>query len=221
MPEIVVARITFIDRFIGQEIQSNDIFISKEKFKYITNVDSIKRVNQLVELNKNYNEDMIELNLDTNQRSQSFNTIIDKIDNENIKNELIKWYNENPQQYSFINKINCKVENVTNDNKFTDKSNNKTNIIYKPIFFKTNKLNNLQIKYLQNQNIGIDLHEYMSKVDLFMMTIDGNTYYEIGRNTNFVLFNINASNIKNESGTFEIYNNDHEYITYGTWSIIR
>ena len=32
----------------------------------------------------------------------------------------------------------------------TDKSNNKTNIIYKPIFFKTNKLNNLQIKYLQN-----------------------------------------------------------------------
>ena len=54
-----------------------------------------------------------------------------------------------------------------------------------------------------------------------MMTIDGNTYYEIGRNTNFVLFNINASNIKNESGTFEIYNNDHEYITYGTWSIIR
>lgn len=221
MPEIVVARITFIDRFIGQEIQSNNIFISKEKFKYITNVDSIKRVNQLVELNKNYNEDMIELNLDINQRSQSFNTIIDKIDNESIKNELIEWYNENPQQYSFINKINCKVENVTNDNKFTDKSNNKTNIIYKPIFFKTNKLNNLQIKYLQNQNVGIDLHEYMSKVDLFMMTIDGNTYYEIGRNTNFVLFNINASNIKNESGTFEIYNNDHEYITYGTWSIIR
>jgi len=74
---------------------------------------------------------------------------------------------------------------------------------------------------MQNQNIGIDLHEYISKVDSFILTIDGNTYKEIGRNSNFVLFNINAINIKNEIGSYEIYNSDHEYITYGSWSIIR
>lgn len=225
MPDIVVARITFIDRFIGNELVSNDIFISKEKFKYITNINTFKRINQLVDLNKNYNNDMIELNLNNNYGKTEFDEIVNSITDSN-KEKLIEWYNKyGNNHYNFINKINCKVQNSVNEyneNKYNKSNNsNKTNIIYKPIFFKTNKLNNVQIKYKQNQNIGIDLHEYLSKVNLFILSLDGNTYYEIGRNSNYVLFSINATNLKNEMGTFEIYNSDHEYITYGTWSILR
>ena len=221
MPDIVIARITFIDRFIGNELMSNEIFISKEKFKYITNLD-IKRVNQLVELNKNYNNDMIELNLNYNYAEEEFNKIINEnSDISDLKSKMVEWYNKfGKNHYSFINKINCKIENTTSDKTNIEKNNN-TNVIYKPIFFKTNKLVNVSIKYRQNQNIGIDLHEYMSKVNLFILSLDGNTYYEIGRNVNFVLFNINANNIQNESGSFEIYNDNHEYITYGFWSMIR
>ena len=252
MPNIVVVRIIFIDRFIGQEIISNDIFISKDKFKYITNISSIKRIDQLVELNKkynniiSYNENMKELNL--NDGNQELENIINNLTNTvenlpergmssreltNMKNTLSECINEfnnwkntfienSNLKYNFINKINCVVKNEDNNTlNINGKENNLTNIIYKPIFFKTNKLNSLQIKYKQNQNIGIDLHEYMSKVDLFILTIDGNTYYEIGRNSNFVLFNINSNNINNETGTFEIYNKDHEYITYGNWSLFR
>lgn len=222
LPDIVVARITFIDRFIGNEIQSNEIFISKEKFKYIAEVKEFTRLDQLTALNK----DMIELNLNNQQQiSESFNTIVNKIDNEDVKNELIDWYINNPIQYSFINKINCIVskENDVNQlNQLTGVNKNKnTQIIYKPIFFKTSTLNNVQLKYMQNQNIGIDLHEYLSKVNLFIMTLGGNTYTEIGRNSNYVLFNINAATITDEYGSFEIYNDDHEYITYGSWSIVR
>ena len=225
MPDIVVARIIFIDRLIGQEIKSNDIFISKEKFKYITNVNNFKRVQQLVDLNTAYNNDMIELNF--NNGEQDFNDILNQLDNNennnNIKNQLLEWFNiHSKHQYSFINKINCIVDNKIDSPQYIQKKNsNNQNIIYKPIFFKTNKLNNVNIKYMQNQNIGIDLHEYISKVDLFIMTLGGNTYYEIGRNANYVLFNINATVITEENGTFEIYNNDHEYITYGTWSIFK
>ena len=224
MPEIVVARIIFIDRFIGQEIISNDIFISKEKFKYVTNIDPINRVNQLVELNKNYNPDnMIELNL--NYGENEFNDILESLNNpinrSKLKQDLSEWFKKYcSNKYHFINNINCLIKNENDNEYISDNKNNKTNIVYKPIFFKTNKLNNVSIKYMQNQNIGIDLHEYMSKVNLFILTIDGNTCYEIGRNSNYVLFNINANNIKNTSGTFEIYNDDHEYITYGTWSIL-
>ena len=258
MPQMVVARIYFIDRFIGNEIKSNDIFISKDKFKYITNMD-LYRLDQLVDINKKYNndkllnnkdniKDMIELNLDNGEQQikgliDEFNDTINNIPRtlssskvtelketlDNYYQSLNNWYNEyvvnNTKgllNYNFINKINCKVKNNEEETKDLNyKNNNQINIIYKPIFFKTNKLNNLMIKYMQNQNVGIDLHEYMSKVNLFIMTLDGNTYYEIGRNSNYVLFNINSSVIKNETGTFEIYNDDHEYITYGTWSLYR
>ena len=220
MPEMVVARVTFIDRFIGNEIKGNEVFISKEKFKYITNVEKFSRLNNLVNLNQLVKpKNMRELNLNS---GEEFQQIIANLP-DNTKNKLEEWYNNYANnQYSFINKINCIVEDNKQDNiTFNTSTNKNTQIVYKPIFFKTNKLNNVNIKYMQNQNIGIDLHEYISKVDLFIITLDGNTYYEIGRNANYVLFNISASNIVNDSGNFEVYNNDHEYITYGTWSKIK
>lgn len=227
MPSIVVCRLIFIDRFIGMEIMSNEVYISKEKFKYIlppTDLSTKNRLDNLVELNQkifNNSNPMIELNLNNKTNNDTFESILENINDENIKLQLEEWY-KNYTPYSFINNINCSI--TRNEDSSDIKSNQiikNTQIIYKPIFFKTNQLNNITIKYMQNQHIGIDLHEYMSKVDLFIMTLDGNTYDEIGRNVNYVIFNIPAVQLTNQSGTFEIYNQDHEYITYGNWSVIK
>lgn len=227
MPSIVVCRLIFIDRFIGMEIMSNEVYISKEKFKYIlppTDLSNKNRLDNLVELNQkifNNSNPMIELNLNNKTNNDTFESILENISDENIKLQLEEWY-KNYTPYSFINNINCSI--TRNEDSSDIKSNQiikNTQIIYKPIFFKTNQLNNITIKYMQNQHIGIDLHEYMSKVDLFIMTLDGNTYDEIGRNVNYVIFNIPAVQLTNQSGTFEIYNQDHEYITYGNWSVIK
>ena len=96
----------------------------------------------------------------------------------------------------------------------------KTQIIYKPIFYKVQTAQLIKLKYQQVQNIGLDLHEYMSKVDMFMLSLDGTVYKEIGRNANYVLFNINALTLSETSGTYQIYNQDSEYITYGAWTVI-
>ena len=227
MPSIIVCRLIFIDRFIGMEIMSNEVYISKEKFKYIlpsTDLTNKNRLDNLVELNQkifNDSNPMIELNLNNKTNNDTFESILENISDENIKLQLEEWY-KNYTPYSFINNISCSI--TRNENSSDIKSNQiikNTQIIYKPIFFKTNQLNNITIKYMQNQHIGIDLHEYMSKVDLFIMTLDGNTYDEIGRNVNYVIFNIPAVQLTNQSGTFEIYNQDHEYITYGNWSVIK
>ena len=227
MPDMIVCRLTFIDRFIGNEIRSNEIYISKEKFKYITNNSNFVRLKKLTEYNENA---MLEINLNhksKNELKMEFNEIVNTIDNSDLKERLINWWNNSAENeftgdYHFINNINCIVNKHDNNvNSETTKSLVNSQIIYKPIFFKTNTLNNVLIKYKQNQNIGIDLHEYISKVDMFIMTIENTTYYEIGRNSNYVIFNISANILTGDSGTYEIYNNNHEYITYGSWSIVR
>ena len=60
----------------------------------------------------------------------------------------------------------------------------------------------------------------MSKVDIFLISLNNSTYTEIGRNANYVIFNINANTLSANSGSYEIYNQDNEYITYGTWNIV-
>ena len=223
MPNIVCCRLSFIDRFIGNEIQSNEVYISKEKFKYIIKEENNDyRLNRLVELNeKIFNKDnpMIELNLNNKVNDEKFNKILNTISDNELKNQLTEWY-ANYTPYSFINNINCTIKR-DNESSFNYNSSKNIQLVYKPIFFKTNQLNNLSIKYMQNQNIGIDLHEYMTNVDSFIITLDGNTYTEIGRNINYVIFNISAVDLVNESGTFEVYNQDHDYITYGNWSIVK
>ena len=260
MPDMVVCRLTFIDRFIGNEIESNDIYITKEKFKYITNTSDFVRLKKLTEYNDNA---MLEINLnhkDKDKLKSEFNEIVTNIDDFDfdtepeqsrtmieasdndpedseyklkrklirLKNKLVDWWENSAEReftgdYHFINNISCIVnKNHNNLDSLTNNDISKNiQIVYKPIFFKTNQLNNVLIKYKQNQNIGIDLREYISKVDMFIMTIENTTYYEIGRNANYVIFNIAANILTEDSGTYEIYNDKHEYITYGSWSIIQ
>lgn len=221
MPDMVVCRVIFIDRFLNNEIISNDVYITKEKFKYMLNNSGNYRLDRLTEINNN----MIEIN--TNNSLEELQSIINEISDEELKTKLTNWsktYNPD-NRFNFINTINCIVKNENMENIDLSSNNtenkNNTQFIYKPIFFKTEKLSQINIKNKKNQNIGIDLVEYMSKVDFFIMKIEDNIYKEIGRNSNYVIFNIPANQITNNSGTFEIYDQDSQYITYGSYLIIE
>ena len=77
-----------------------------------------------------------------------------------------------------------------------------------------------RIKSNVKQNVGINLGEYMSKVETFKLTLDDSEYIEYGRNDIFVIFNINAKNITSSSGKYVITNENDDFISDGNWSLI-
>lgn len=219
LPDNIVCSITFKDRFIGVEIPSNKVIISKEKFKYMTSIGETPRLESLKSINNNMKE--VSLNI---EQSPELNEILNQISGDNadiIRGQIKQFIKDHNHMINFVNNVNCSIKKLDDvkDN-ISASGLNKTQIIYKPIFYKVQTAQSIKLKYQQTQNIAIDLHEYMSKVDLFMITLNNNTYKEIGRNANYVIFTINANNLSENSGTYQIYNQDSEYITYGSWSII-
>jgi hypothetical protein len=121
----------------------------------------------------------------------------------------------------FYDKIVCNVL-INKDEKNTNiNKNSNTNIIYKPIFYKTNDLQNIKIQSGVSQNIGINLSNYMSKVNTFYIVINGVKFIETGRNDIYVIFNVQANKLQNKTGgSYYVTNEDDEYISSGNWSII-
>ncbi len=228
LPDLLICKITFIDRLIGNNIQSNEVFITKDQFKYIIQVNNVPRLDSVKELNLKYKEtilenknNMIEYNLN---KDNSFLDIVNKISNTGnntaVKEELLDWYeNYKSDKFSFVNNVNCIIKKDEVKNTYQTKNNN-IQIIYKPIFFKTFELPMLQIRKGKTQNIGIDLTEYISKTTSFILKINNEVYYEIGRNSNYVLFTVNTLNYEEDGGVYEIYDQDSNYITYGNWTLI-
>ena len=57
----------------------------------------------------------------------------------------------------------------------------------------------------------------MTKVETFKLVIEDTEYVESARNDIYVIFNINAGEIKKASGVYSILNQDDEFISTGTW----
>lgn len=188
-PESLVARVRFIDKVSATIIVSNSIFITKEIFKYL--------------ITGNYDD----LNLEYRLRMFDNNQIYD--------DELMDL-----EKFNFIDKINCVVINNTED-KENNISNAKTNtkIVYKPIFYKVKDLQQIKIKSGIAQNIGLNLSDFISKVDTFKIIIEGREYVEIARNDGYVIFNVNALEISGNAGQYNLLNQDDEYISDGTWYV--
>ena len=70
-----------------------------------------------------------------------------------------------------------------------------------------------------SQKIGINLGQYLSKVEAFKLKLDDIEYTEVGRNDVYVIFDVNANMITSASGTYNIVNQDDEYISSGNWII--
>lgn len=175
LPEILVARIIFIDRYIGSGMFSNSIVINQDIYKYFTVKNS-------------------EFSLDLMDMENKFN---------------------------FIKTIKCNIiKNTSNEGQIINTPVQNNKIIYKPVFYKVSDLQNINIYSGQTQNIGINLNQFMTKVETFVILIDNIKIIESGRNEMFVIFSIPANQLSSTSGTYHILNQDDEYISSGSWTII-
>lgn len=196
LPEHLSARVVFSDRYIGTILVSNYVIIHKEWFKYMINDLNIFALTDIINDNKQYSEDKKQNDGD------------------------MKTFTTNDTTFNFLNNITCIVKNIDENNKDAIETiGNKPKILYRPIFYRVNDLQNVRIRKNVTQKIGINLADYMTKVETFKLYIDDNEITECGRNDIYVIFNINATLLQEEMGTYDIQNQDGEYISSGNWSI--
>ena len=143
--------------------------------------------------------------------------------NLNFKESLIKeTYQIDLSQLdnmNFVDKITCVIKK--NKKELQNISYNTTpKVIYKPIFYRTQDLQNIKIQPGVVQNIGINLLNYLNKVETFYITIDDKQFIETGRNDVYVIFSVQANLLTTTSGSYHISNQDNEYISSGRWSLV-
>ena len=185
--------------------QLNDILVVRARF-----ID--KRLNNIITgnpvvINKEWFKYFINDTLDNNIRFDKVNHLIT-----NKFMDISKGYN-------FIDNINCTITEENNLNNISSLNNNiiNTKLIYKPIFYKVQDLQNIRIRQGVTQNIGVNLGNFLNKVSTFILNIGDQTIKESSRNDVFVIFTINANNIEDNSGYYNIMNENFEYISSGNY----
>ena len=205
----------------------NDPFIYDFNFELNNIFESRDQLNDILIcrslfIDKKFNNVIISNNVILNK--EKFKYLINDINTSTVyyknQNNLI---NENFMDiktgFNLIDKFNCIIkEEDTHINTINNLDNN-TKIIYKPIFYKVQELQNLKIRKGVVQNIGINLGEYMSKVNLFILNINNISIRENSRNDYYVIFNIDANLLENTSGTYNILNSEFDYISSGNYSL--
>lgn len=187
-PEQLVVRAIFYDRVLGIELRSNLVIVTKEWFKYLINDHKIYRLTNLSLLNKDSNnEDIMK--------------VID-LDNNKV---------------NFINSIKCIVNKESADSNALQQRTLNQRIIFKPIFYKVQNLQNISLISGISQNIGINLSEYMTKISSFKIMIEGHEYIETGRNDIFVIFRINTNDIDGVEGRYNLFDDEGNFISSGNW----
>ena len=224
-PEQLLCKINFYDRLLGIELTSNLVIITKEWFKYLINdTNRVFRLTDLSSINKNQDEiDMNVINLSLTNEIEKLNelkaeltedqqTKVDEII-EDLRNDI------NTKKVNFINSIKCIVNKKSNDKINTERLNYNQKIIFKPIFYKVKDLQNITLRPNINQKIGINLSDYLSKINTFKIVIENKEYVEIGRNNIFVIFEIDSNNLANQSGSYNLIDSQGNYISSGNWNI--
>lgn len=224
-PEQLLCKINFYDRLLGIELTSNLVIITKEWFKYLINdTNRVFRLTDLFSINKNQDEiDMNVINLSLTNEIEKLNelkaeltedqqTKVDEII-EDLRNDI------NTKKVNFINSIKCIVNKKSNDKINTERLNYNQKIIFKPIFYKVKDLQNITLRPNINQKIGINLSDYLSKINTFKIVIENKEYVEIGRNNIFVIFEIDSNNLANQSGSYNLIDSQGNYISSGNWNI--
>lgn len=138
---------------------------------------------------------------------------IDGLEDNNINIDDIDM---NIYNINAVNKIQQNVIQVERPDDY------KANII-KPIFFRTQSLGNIIVHPDVTEQICINLDNYKSKVDSFIIKIEGINFVEYGRNNSGVIFKIIGSSLPGsvQSGTYYILNQDNEMITSGKYTYER
>lgn len=127
---------------------------------------------------------------------------------------------EDMSDIKFIDKVKCIVNVNEQSSNLLNPVNNTPKLMYKPVFYKVQELQSIQLQRGVTQNIGINLNNYMTKVNTFIMVIDGIRFIESSRNDIYVIFKIQSNLLNSNSGTYHISNQDDEYISSGNWQFI-
>lgn len=127
--------------------------------------------------------------------------------------------NMNKENFNFISNMNCRIVKSNDDKQQIQKNSVQPRIIYKPIFFKVQDLQNIVLRSNMSQNIGISLSSYVNKVDEFILSIGENKWHESSRTSSFVIFNVNSKLIKEATGKYDILTSDNEYLSTGNYTI--
>lgn len=125
----------------------------------------------------------------------------------------------NKENFNFISNMNCRIVKSNDDKQQIQKNSVQPRIIYKPIFFKVQDLQNIVLRSNMSQNIGISLSSYVNKVDEFILSIGENKWHETSRTSSFVIFNVNSKLIKEATGKYDILTSDNEYLSTGNYTI--
>ena len=192
-PSIIYLRTIFVDKYLAKVFYSNVLVLTKEQFKYcINDSNNDYRLNSLIELQQKI----------TSSKS---------MENDNSNNGIF-----------FIDKINCSVKkhDVTNETNVIGGTLGNKTIIYKTIFYKTQDFQNIKIRSNVTQKIGINLGDFMSRVSAFKLNLDGYQFVETERNENYVIFTIPATKLVSTAGTYDITNENDEYIDSGKYTVI-
>lgn len=236
VPDLVVCVTEFIDRITGNVLNSNVITLNKELIKYMV-VKDFPKIWQLSSINDNMREiqlnniESIEkrLNSEMSKDIGKLKKICkEKIDDEIIGNEIEQILMSMKDKYDeYIESFNIKPFNFIDTLNFVTTSYNDSvdnaigdrgkSIVFKPIFYKTFDLQNIQLRSGVTQNIGINLNQYLTKVSTFKLKINDIDFIETSRNDMYVIFKINSNLIIGGSGTYNIVNQDDEYISSGQW----
>ena len=135
-------------------------------------------------------------------------------------NDNMKEIELNKGNINFINNITCVIHKDDDHKLFDGKLSQANRMLYKPIFYRTQDLQSIKLRAGFEQNIGVNLAQYMTKVDTFKMLIDDFELEEFGRNDIYVIFKIPVTEFSKTSGRYNISNQDDEYISSGSWTII-
>lgn len=120
------------------------------------------------------------------------------------------------RKYTIVNKIENKIVQLERPN------DSRSNIV-QPVFFRAKETEILTLHPVVTENISINLDDYKSKVDTFILQIGGVNFTQIGSNSYGVIFKIPANKIPANvnSGTYYILNEEMELVTTGKYNCIR
>ena len=117
--------------------------------------------------------------------------------------------------YTLVDKIENKVVHIERP------SDAKSNII-QPVFFRVKDTEFLTIHPAVTENICINLDDYKSKVEKFILQIEGCTFTQIGSNNFGILFKVQGKNLpgKATSGLYYVLNENNELVTSGKYKYV-
>lgn len=121
----------------------------------------------------------------------------------------------------FKNDMNINVINTIHQStvSYDIPDNSKSNIVI-PVFYRVRDLGNIVIHPEVNENICINLDAYKSKVNSFILQIEGMKFNEIGTTTSGTIFKVIGASLPglSTSGTYYILSQDGELITTGKYT---